>query len=115
MGKAKRQTKRNVKKFIKDLEGTNKRWLAGITNVKNNLGGSPEELRQTIEEYLMAIKCNVSERQKIIDEIKGIDVFKHPKRMIDITSEIQELGLNDIKAKDICNSIIKDKGLMDTL
>jgi hypothetical protein len=114
MGKFKRNTKKRVKKFIKDLEGVNKRWMAGITNVQKNLGGCSEELGQTIEDYIRSIKDNIRERQKIIDEIKGMDVFEHPKRMIDITYEIHEIDLNDIKAKDICNSIIKDKSLMKT-
>lgn len=96
------------KETLKTAEKINTDKIAAIAELEGRLNTCPQEWISITKNFIKLIKDNISTRDKLINELKVISSVDEPKRVLDITHELEELDKRDCKAVDFYNSAMNE-------
>lgn len=88
----------SVKGLIQEAESLNEIKTAAIEKLEGRLNTCPRQWQDATREFMKTIRANIKARLKLINDLKRIDPYADPRRIIKITYKLEDLNQKDDRA-----------------
>ena len=89
---------KKIIELMQNANDLNNSKTAAVTELQDRLNVCPEQYLLHTKRFIRVINNNIETRQKLIDELKDMNILTNPERLIEITFELQEIDNKDLMA-----------------